>query len=113
MSTRVPALVLTIGAILAVQSYCLYSAVASIPVALALLAFNTFPMVLALVSWVAGGDRPSRRAMRAMPVALVGLMLALDAFGQAGERKVLAAGELRRQAAVAGRVGASEFPEAE
>jgi len=75
---------LGIGAILAVQSYCLYSAVASIPVALALLAFNTFPMVLALVSWVAGGDRPSRRAMTAMPVALVGLMLALDAFGQAG-----------------------------
>lgn len=76
---------LGIGVILAVQSYCLYSAVSRIPVALALLAFNTFPMLLALVSWVAGGDRPSRRAMTAMPVALVGLVLALDVFGQAGD----------------------------
>jgi len=76
---------LGIGVILAVQSYCLYSAVARIPVALALLAFNTFPMLLALVSWMAGGDRPNRRAMTAMPIALVGLVLALDVFGQAGD----------------------------
>lgn len=47
-----------IGLLLAVQSYCLYSAVSLIPVALALLAFQTFPMVLALVSWLAGGDTP-------------------------------------------------------
>lgn len=76
---------LGVGVLIAVQSYCLYAAVARIHVALALLAFNTYPMVLALVSWIAGGDRPSRRAMIAMPVALVGLMFALDAFGQAGD----------------------------
>ncbi len=76
---------LGIGMVLAVQSYCLYSAVARIPVALALLAFNTFPVILALVSWIGGGDRPSRRALAAMPIALVGLALALDAFGQAGD----------------------------
>ncbi|MCL4800155.1 MAG: DMT family transporter [Burkholderiales bacterium] len=76
---------LAIGAVLAVQSYCLYSAVARIPVALALLAFNTFPMVLALMSWAGGGERPSGRAVAAMPVALVGLMLALDVLGQAGD----------------------------
>ncbi|MFN0159840.1 MAG: DMT family transporter [Burkholderiales bacterium] len=74
-----------IGLMLAVQSYCLYSAVAVIPVALALLAFQTFPMVLALMSWVAGGERPSRRVLLAMPVALFGLALALDVYGKSGD----------------------------
>lgn len=74
-----------IGLMLAVQSYCLYSAVAVIPVALALLAFQTFPMVLALVSWAAGGERPSRRVLIAMPVALAGLALALDVYGRSGD----------------------------
>lgn len=69
-----------IGLILAVQSYCLYSAVARIPVALALLAFQTFPMLLALISWAAGGERPSRRVRFAMPVALAGLALALGVW---------------------------------
>lgn len=74
-----------IGLMLAVQSYCLYSAVAVIPVALALLAFQTFPMVLALLSWAAGGERPSRRVLVAMPVALAGLALALDVHGSSGD----------------------------
>jgi drug/metabolite transporter (DMT)-like permease len=70
-----------IGVLLAVQSYCLYSAVALIPVALALLAFQTFPMVLALITWAAEGRRPARRTLVAMPVALAGLALALDVAG--------------------------------
>ena len=74
-----------IGVLIAVQSYCLYSAVALIPVALALLAFQTFPMLLALISWVAGGEQPSRRVLFAMPVALVGLALALDVVGKGGD----------------------------
>ncbi len=69
-----------IGVLIAVQSYCIYSAVARIPVALALLAFNTFPMMFSLISWVTGGERPARRALIAMPVALCGLALALDAL---------------------------------
>ena len=73
-----------IGLLIAVQSYCLYSAVALIPVALALLAFQTFPMLLALISWTAGGERPSRRVLFAMPVALLGLALALDVWGGSG-----------------------------
>lgn len=72
-----------IGALVALQSFCLYSAVARIPVALALLAFNTFPMLLALLSWASGAGRPAARTLVAMPVALVGLALALDVFGQA------------------------------
>lgn len=75
---------MVIGAALAVQSYCLYSAVALIPVALALLAFNTYPMLLALVSWATGGERPAARTLVAMPVALAGLALALDVWGKGG-----------------------------
>jgi drug/metabolite transporter (DMT)-like permease len=86
---RLPAMTLgralAVGTILAVQSYCLYSAVALIPVALALLAFNTYPMLLALMAWAAGGERPTPRALVAMPVALGGLSLALDVWGKAGD----------------------------
>lgn len=74
-----------VGVLIAVQSYCLYSAVARIPVALALLAFNTFPMMFSLISWAAGSERPSRRALIAMPIALCGLTLALDVFGASGD----------------------------
>jgi len=73
-----------IGLLIAVQSYCLYSAVALIPVALALLAFQTFPMLLSLISWLGGGERPSRRVLLSMPVALAGLALALDVWGRSG-----------------------------
>ena len=74
-----------VGVLIAVQSYCIYSAVARIPVALALLAFNTFPMMFTLISWAAGSERPARRALIAMPVALCGLALALDVFGKSGD----------------------------
>jgi drug/metabolite transporter (DMT)-like permease len=73
-----------VGVLLAVQSFCLYSAVARIPVALALLVFNTFPLLLALLSWAAGGDRLHSRTLAVMPVALAGLALALDAGGWSG-----------------------------
>ncbi len=75
---------LGIGALLSVQSLCLYSAVARIPVALALLVFNTFPMMLGLMAWATGAGRPKPRAFVAMALALSGLALALDAFGWAG-----------------------------
>jgi drug/metabolite transporter (DMT)-like permease len=74
-----------VGAILAVQSYCLYSAVARIPAALALLAFNTYPLLYALMSAAAGQEKLSARALVAMPVALFGLALALDVVGSAGK----------------------------
>lgn len=70
-----------IGAVLAIQSYCLYSSVARIPVALALLVFNTHPMLLTLLFWAAGVERPAPRALGVMPVALFGLALALDLQG--------------------------------
>ena len=65
------------------QSLCLYSAVARLPVALALLAFNTYPLWTALAARVFYGHRPERRVLLAMPVLLAGLALALDVFGAA------------------------------
>ena len=72
-----------IGLLIAVQSLCLYSAVARLPVALALLAFNTYPLWTALWARVVYGHRPEPRVLRAMPVMLLGLALALDVFGAA------------------------------
>lgn len=73
-----------IGLFLLAQSYCVFSAVALIPVALALLAFNTYPIVIALIAWLIDGQRPTTRAMISMPVALAGLALALDVGGWSG-----------------------------
>ena len=72
-----------IGVIVGVQSVCLYSAVARLPVALALLAFNTYPLWTALWARLFYAHRPERRVVLAMPVMLVGLALALDVLGAA------------------------------
>ena len=72
-----------IGLIVGVQSVCLYSAVARLPVALALLAFNTYPLWTALWARMLYAHRPERRVVRAMPVMLLGLALALDVLGAA------------------------------
>lgn len=69
---------LGVGVLVAVQSYCLYSSVARIPVALALLVFNVYPMLFMLLSAAAGKERLRPRALVAMPVALAGLALVLD-----------------------------------
>ena len=69
---------LLLGLLIAVQSLCLYSAVARIPVALALLISNTFPILLALITWLLGGPPPSKRTAAIMAVCLVGLVLVLD-----------------------------------
>ena len=79
-----------IGVLVAVQSLCLYSAVARLPVALALLAFNTYPLWTALWARVFYAHRPELALLRAMPVLLVGLALALDVFGAASNLSVAA-----------------------
>ena len=72
-----------IGLLVGVQSLCLYSAVARLPVALALLAFNTYPLWTALWARLLYANRPERRVVLAMPVMLAGLALALDVLGAA------------------------------
>jgi drug/metabolite transporter (DMT)-like permease len=78
MSGATLARALFVGLLVAAQSFCLYSAVARIPVALALLCFSSCPMLYVIISWIAGKDAPPRVALYAAPVALVGLALALD-----------------------------------
>jgi drug/metabolite transporter (DMT)-like permease len=72
-----------IGALVAMQSLCLYASVARLPVALALLAFNTYPLWTALWARVFYRHRAERRVLLAMPVILLGLTLALDVLGAA------------------------------
>ncbi|GAA6140741.1 DMT family transporter [Hydrogenophaga sp. 5NK40-0174] len=74
---------LKVGLLVGFQSLCLYSAVARMPVALALLAFNSYPLWTALWARVLYGDRPEAALLRAMPVILFGLALALDVLGAA------------------------------
>ncbi len=70
-----------IGGLIGLQSLCLYSAVARLPVAL--LAFNTYPLWAALWDRVLYGHRTEPAVLKAMPVLLVGLAMALDVFGAA------------------------------
>jgi drug/metabolite transporter (DMT)-like permease len=72
-----------IGLLIGVQSLCLYSAVARLPVALALLAFNTYPIWTAFWSRLIYKHKPERAMLVAMPVILFGLALALDVLGAA------------------------------
>ncbi|HMN75405.1 MAG TPA: DMT family transporter [Burkholderiaceae bacterium] len=72
-----------IGVLVGVQSLFLYSSVARLPVALALLAFNTYPLWTAFWARIAYKHRAEPRVLRAMPLILVGLALALDVFGAA------------------------------
>jgi len=72
-----------IGLLVGVQSLCLYAAVARLPVALALLAFNTYPLWTAFWARVIYGHRPAPHLLKAMPLMLLGLALALDVSGAA------------------------------
>ncbi|MFV0283688.1 MAG: EamA family transporter [Castellaniella sp.] len=81
LPARLGAWQILLGLLIALQSFCLYSAVARIPVALALLISSLFPLLFALITWVLGGPRPTRRASVLMGLILVGLTLALDLPG--------------------------------
>ncbi len=75
---------LGVGCLVAVQSFCLYTAVSKIPVALALLVFQSFVLLYVLLNWAAVGEKPPRAAFAAIPLGLAGLALALDVYGKAG-----------------------------
>jgi drug/metabolite transporter (DMT)-like permease len=67
-----------LGILMALQSYCLYTAVSLIPAALALLVFHTFPILFLLLSWAMRKEAPRIAALAPMLLALLGLALALD-----------------------------------
>ena len=101
MTARQARVMLLIGVIIAVQSVCLYSAVARIPVGVALLAFNTYPLWTALWARLLYGHRPERAVLLAMPVILLGLALALDVTGAVTGAAPAAAGDGAAAAGVA------------
>lgn len=77
------------GTLIATQSYCLYSAVALIPPALALLVFQTSPVLYVLLTWALGKEPPRLPALAPMVLALVGLALALNVRpGSAGAANI-------------------------
>src|SRR5262245_29898082 len=51
------------GLLVAIQSFCLYSAVARIPAALALLVFQTSAMLYLLLSWAMGKEKARASAL--------------------------------------------------
>jgi drug/metabolite transporter (DMT)-like permease len=81
LSAKQPRALLGVGFLIALQSYCLYSAVARLPVALALLGFNTYPLWIALWARLLYKHQPEPAVLRVMPIMLIGLALALDVLG--------------------------------
>jgi drug/metabolite transporter (DMT)-like permease len=69
---------LLIGVLIAAQSLCLYSAINKIPVAVALLLVNTWPMMFILASWVMGKREPNLKTFLVLLIILMGLILVLD-----------------------------------
>jgi drug/metabolite transporter (DMT)-like permease len=77
------------GILVATQSYCLYSAVALIPPALALLVFQTSPILYVLLTWSLRKEQPRLSALAPMLVALIGLAFALNVRpGSAGAANI-------------------------
>jgi drug/metabolite transporter (DMT)-like permease len=74
---------LFVGLLIGAQSQLLYGAVSRLPVALALIAFNTYPLWTALWERVVYGKSPDKAVLQALPILLLGLCLALDVLGAA------------------------------
>ncbi|MCW5656061.1 MAG: DMT family transporter [Burkholderiaceae bacterium] len=89
-STRHKGFMLLIGLLIGVQSACLYAAVARLPVGLALLVFNSYPIWATLAARILYGRKPERAALIAMPVILIGLALALNVVGLFGSQEARA-----------------------
>ena len=66
------------GVLIALQSLCLYTAITQIPVAMALLLVNTWPMMFILTSWLLKKSEPSGFMLMLLVVILFGLYLVLD-----------------------------------
>lgn len=72
-----------IGLLIGLQSLCLLAAVARLPVGLAMLAFNTYPICALVWSRLVYRRSPDADALFAASVIFTGLALALDASGSA------------------------------
>lgn len=83
LTARERTVLMAIGVAMGVQSLLLYSAVARLSVALALLVFYTYPLMTVLWARALYRHRAERAVLIAMPLILLGLVLALDVLGAA------------------------------
>jgi probable blue pigment (indigoidine) exporter len=70
-----------IGLLLAGYSGAYYMALEYMPVALAVLTFYIYPLITGLFVWLTGQERFGPNGILALPLAFIGLMLALDITG--------------------------------
>ena len=90
-----------IGLFMAGYSGAFYMGLEYMPVALTVVTFYTYPLVTGLFRWLTGKERFGAAGMIALPLAFLGLVLALDVSG----------GELHRSSARPGRCWARwDFP---
>jgi drug/metabolite transporter (DMT)-like permease len=71
----------SLGAVTAVYTWALLSAIGAIPLALAILVFYLFPMVATVILGVCGWEKLGWRTIAAIMLAFAGLALALDPRG--------------------------------
>ena len=76
-TTRQKYFLVLIAALIALQSMLLYAAISSMPVSLALVVFNTYPVLTALWGWTLFRTAPEKIIVIASPILLIGLSLAL------------------------------------
>jgi drug/metabolite transporter (DMT)-like permease len=85
-SFKLPSLTLkrgvVIGLLIAVQSVCIYTAVALVPVGLALLVFNLFPICFLVFNRLINKAPISKQLYVAVPIIVIGLTLALNPQSQ-------------------------------
>ncbi len=72
---------LAIGLVLGVQSYAHYEAIGLLPVAIAILVFYLFPLLVGLISHFTGDEKMSPVLGVSLVVAAFGLFFALDVTG--------------------------------
>ena len=67
-----------LGILITIQSIFLYSAITRIPIALALLLVNTWPMMFILANWITKRSEPSLKVFSVLVFILGGLYFVLD-----------------------------------
>ncbi len=72
---------LALGALLAFATFALNKAIGIIPVAIAILIFYTYPLMVGIASWLTGAERFSLRVAVTLVLAFSGLALALQVTG--------------------------------
>ncbi len=81
LAPRRRAIAIALGVLMATYSYGLLGAIQYIPVALGVITFYTYPLLVGIGAWLTGRERPSALQALALVVAFGGLYLVLDVPG--------------------------------